>query len=111
MNNLAWELRAQDPQAAIAHATRATELQPENTAALDTLAVIQWELGMLNEAGTTFESIRKLDPTDPSILFHGARIQAALGKKEDAKSILEPLINNNVQFPDSDAARALYNEL
>jgi len=111
LNNLAWQLRKDNPEAAIAYASQAVELQPESPETLDTLAVIQLEQGMLTEAGETFESIKKLNPSDPTILYHGARIQVALGNIEDAKNILEPLISGGLDFPDKAAAKALYEEL
>ncbi len=111
LNNLAWQMRHEDPKTAISYATRAVALQPKNASALDTLAVIQFEHGLLAEAGENFEKIRVLKTQDPTILYHGARIQAALGEKLDAKKILEVLINNDVDFPDAEAAQELYDRL
>ena len=111
LNNLAWQLRNDDPVVAVNYATRAVKIQPDNPAALDTLAVIQLEQGMVAAAGETFKMTRALQPSDPSILFHGARILAALGEMQDAKDILHSLISGEIDFPEAEEARALYNKL
>lgn len=111
LNNLAWQLRDRNPSAAMGHAKRSVQIQPDNAATLDTLAVIQLEQGMFTEAGITYEKIRALQPTNPTILFHGAQIEAALGNIDEARNILEPLINGNINFPEVIAAKALYIEL
>ena len=102
LNNLAWQLREQRPDVAIDYARRAVAIQPDNIDILDTLAVIQYEQGMIDDAGNTFGRILALKPENPTILFHGARIQAAQGKKEAAKLVLEDLIDSNVNFPEQD---------
>ena len=111
LNNLAWHLREIDPQTAAKHAEASLEQQPDSVETLDTLAVIRFNQGNLAEAERAFRKIQSLGATDPTILFHGARIEAAIGNKAAAKEILQPLVIGSMDFPEADKALNLYNEL
>lgn len=111
LNNLAWQLREQDPEAAVTYATTALEQQPSNTSILDTLSVIYLGQGNLEAAENILRTIQSLNVTEPSILLNNARIEVALGNKNAAKTILKPLIEDSIQFPEAEDALTLYNSL
>ena len=111
LNNLAWQLRNQDPTTAITHATAALEQAPGSVATLDTLAMIHYGQGAYSTAADTFRKIQAIGTTNASILFHGAQIEAALGNAQAARELLEPLLDKDLSFPGVDQARALLESL
>ena len=111
LNNLAWQLREEDPSAAIRYVQSALELQPDNIPTLDTLAVIHYGQGNYSEAEQAFRKIQTLGPTDPTVLFHGAEIELALGNKQAAKELLEQIISDSQSAPVADDAKALLEKL
>lgn len=113
LNNLAWQLRNDAPDRAVDYAQRAVALQPENVSVLDTLAMIQYEQGKLDEAGETVKAILSLNPKNPTIKLHVAIIKHARGNFEAAKNLLEPLISDEIGLTEADPtiARDLYNSL
>lgn len=111
LNNLAWQLRDDDPNTAIAYVTEALQQQPDNIATLDTLAMIHYGQGNYSEAEKAFRKIQPLKPRDPTILFHGAKIEVALGNTQAAKNLLEPLVSSSLKFPEAMEAKALLESL
>lgn len=111
LNNLAWQMRDQDPSAAIRHATDALEQAPDSISTLDTLAIIHYGQGNLEDAIKTFRKIQLLGTSNPTILFHGAQIEAALGNKQAARDLLESLLNEGTGFPEAEDAKGLLKSL
>lgn len=77
LNNLAWTLRDVDPEQAVALAQRANELAPDNAAILDTYGWVLHLAGQHQLALDTLNKALELDPGNPEIEEHLARVQAA----------------------------------
>ena len=111
LNNLAWYLRETDSDRAVSYAQRAVEAAPDSVAALDTLAMIHLARDDAQAAKSAFDKATELGVEDPTILFHGATIENALGNTENARSLLQPLVEGSIEFPEAEEAARLYREL
>jgi Flp pilus assembly protein TadD len=112
LNNLAWLMREVDPQQALTHIERADSLVPDNPQILDTYAMVQLELGALEEALTLNQRALDSTPADPSIRTNRAAILHANGQTGEAVAILEAIISDDsVADSQREAARSLLAEL
>ena len=111
LNNLAWYLRDEDAERAIDYAERALEVAPNSVATLDTLAMIHFGRNDFEAAKIAYDRAAAVGIDDPSIRFHGARIEAALGDEAAARAILESLVDGRTEFPEADDAAALLDEI
>jgi tetratricopeptide (TPR) repeat protein len=94
LNNLAWLLRDDDPQRALAYIERANGLAPDNPLVMDTYAMIQLGLSAKREALSLNQKALELMPNSPEILYHRALILHADGQSETAIPILETLVGS-----------------
>jgi putative PEP-CTERM system TPR-repeat lipoprotein len=92
LNNLAWNLRMQDREQALAYIRRAAQAAPDRPEVLDTLAVIEHLNGENRVAYRNIERALAGAPDNPSMRYHKAMIGAALGEKEEAIALLEALL-------------------
>jgi len=83
-NQLAWAAAKcrRELDEALKHARRAVELEPDNTASLDTLAETHYQRGEYEKAIETINKCMELEPKDP---HHAAQLErfakALAGKK------------------------------
>ena len=96
-NNLAWYLRDIDSEKALSYAQNAVDAAPDSLAALDTLAMIFLARDNPQAAKSAFDKALELGAEDPTILFHGATIENALGNKDAALSLLKPLSRRQIR--------------
>jgi len=84
LNGLAWYCATADLQLedALIAARRAAELEPKNTAILDTLAEVLFRLGRPKEAVTTIDRALALDPEDAYLRGQRARFQQGNAEKQ-----------------------------
>ena len=92
LNNLAWLLRAREPETALKLAERAVKLTPDSAGALDTLGSVQLELGRRGNALDTLGRALKLDPESAAIRLHYARALIENGRGTEARPMLETLL-------------------
>ena len=112
LNNLAWNLRLDDPKQALEYIRRAAQAAPERPEVLDTLAVIEHLNGENRVAYRNIERALAGAPQNPSMRYHKAMIGAALGKKEQAITLLEELLAEGAPaFPEMAEAETLLNTL
>lgn len=112
LNNLAWLLRKDDPEQALAYIERASELMPENPQIMDTHAMIQLELGATGEALALNRKALDMTPDNPETRYHRAMILRADGQREQAIRILQELVDAGDSTGDqSEDARILLAEL
>jgi uncharacterized Ntn-hydrolase superfamily protein len=80
LNSLAWFCAISDMflEESLAAATRAVELEPENTGILDTLAEVQFRQGRPREALETIEKALALEPEDPYLLGQRDRFREGM---------------------------------
>ncbi len=107
LNNLAWLLRKTDTKKALEYAEKATGMQPESPAALDTMAMVLLENGDTARARRTIEDALALAGENPSLRFHYAQILSESGDREQAVAVLEELLAGESDFPEKEEARKL----
>ncbi len=111
LNELAWFLRDKEPERALAYAKRATEIEPESPAVLDTLAIVLLKNGDIERAKRTIERVLVKDPKNPVFRYHSAVIDSAMGNRDGALKTLNALLNENILFSGRDEAKNLYHKL
>ncbi len=112
LNNLAWSLRLENPKKALEYVQRAARLAPANPAVLDTLAVIQYHSGDHQSARQAIQGALAGAPGNPSMRYHQAMIDAALGEKDKAVALLQELLAKDAAgFPERAEAEKLLKSL
>ena len=79
LNNLAWNLRRENPAEALKYIRRAWELAPNLPELLDTLAVIEFYNGQHVSAQRNIRLALEARPNNPTMRYHDAMIAVALG--------------------------------
>ena len=110
MNNLAWSLREQDPDRALALVDKALEKAPGNPAILDTKAMALMYAGEFDAALATLDEVAGSAGEVPPVTFHRAQVLAAAGRKEEARALLEKLVAGQ-PFAEQKKAQALLETL
>lgn len=109
-NDYAWTLwRAGDASKAKMHAEKALEAAPDNPAVQDTLGVILLDLGDVERAERLLEQAANTSPDRADFRYHLARAKAAAGKTDDAKALLQDIVEDNDNAYNSEAQRLLEN--
>lgn len=105
--------RGEDPQRAVALATRAYEERPDNVFAADALAWAHFRNGRPEAAVPLITDALRLGTADPLLRYHAAEIFAATGETERARAELATAAGSQPWFPPAhaDRARALATEL
>ncbi len=111
LNNLAWVLRTSDKKKALEYANRAANLDSRSAATLDTLAVVRLLNGQIKEAKAAIIQALERNPTNPTMQYHYAMIEAAGGFKLTAEQTLKTLLVSDVNFPEKADAQALFEKL
>jgi Tfp pilus assembly protein PilF len=111
LNNLAYLYqRAHDPRAR-ATAEQAYKLAPDNADVADTYG---WVLIQTGDAKTGLPIAQKAlaaQPDRATYRYHAAAGLVALGKPDDAKQLLAPLVNSGAQFDETADAQALFKKI
>lgn len=113
LNDLAWNLRDRNPQQALLHAKKASELAPDSASISDTLAVVLMKNGAVDEAMIVSEkAVRssKGNPT-PTILYHQAEVLEAKGLIRESARVLERLLSDQLTFPERGDAEQMLSRL
>lgn len=112
LNNMAWVLRTENPQQALAHIERADALVPGNPQILDTYAMVKLELGEVVEAMSLNQRAFEAMPQDAGIKINRATIQRAAGQVAEAIATLEALVGDeSVNDSQREQAQTLLAEL
>lgn len=107
LNNLAWLYRERAPERALEYAGRAHSLAPKSIEVLDTISVIQLDLGKLQLATDANASALRERPDDPRLRFRRVQILAKRGMTADAREQLSQLLQQHQEFPERREAEAL----
>ena len=99
LNNLAWRYSIQGRREAIDLATEAHELAPENGSITDTLGWILFDNGEPARAVQLLRLASSQSPDNPEIRFHLASALAEVGERNEARRVLDSLIQSRVDFP------------
>jgi putative PEP-CTERM system TPR-repeat lipoprotein len=111
LNDLAWELRAEQPARAIKYAERAVALAPDVPQVLDTLAAILLEQGQANKALKMLDQAQQRWPESPLIRYRLAVAQDQQGDPAAAVKTLQELLGGKAQFAERKDAEALLAKL
>jgi putative PEP-CTERM system TPR-repeat lipoprotein len=93
LNELAWLLRKEQPAKALEYARRANESSPDNAGITDTLAVVLFYNGELDQASRYIQRALDHMPRQPVFRYHQAMIDAAAGNKEKAAATLTEVLS------------------
>jgi putative PEP-CTERM system TPR-repeat lipoprotein len=107
LNDLAWIIQDKDPKRAIAMATRATQLAPQSAEIADTLGWLQYRHGDVKSAVTLLQGAHKAAGDNPEIGYHLAVSLNAVGRRPEAKSLLQQVMSKSPNFADAADARKL----
>ncbi len=112
LNNLAWLLRHEDAKRSLAYIRRAANLMPNDPMVLDSRAVIEFLNGKHRAAAVVIQQALQVAPDNPSIRYHQAMIQNALGREDVARAQLEDILKDgSPAFPERAQAQALLQSL
>ncbi|WP_162846157.1 XrtA/PEP-CTERM system TPR-repeat protein PrsT [Seongchinamella sediminis] len=112
LNNLAWNLRLEDSSRALEYIRKAAKLAPEQAAVLDTLAVIEHLNGEHRVAYRNIQRALTAAPGNPTISYHKAMIESALGDNDQAIVTLQALLGSSAaRFPERAEAEELLAKL
>lgn len=111
LNALAWLLRQEDTDRALRYAQQARELRPRDGNITDTLAVVLFYRGDIEQAASTIDLALKQRPGDPALRYHKAMIDAAAGNEERAAKMLGELLAEDVDFDEREEALAFLDTL
>lgn len=105
-NDLAWILAESDRELelALSLANRASERQ-RDADTLDTLGWVQYKLGSIDDAVSSFNSALELRPDSASIRYRLGLALAKAGSSEQARAALEQAISGSA-FPEMSEAKA-----
>ncbi|TMH36178.1 MAG: tetratricopeptide repeat protein [Betaproteobacteria bacterium] len=98
MNNLAWVTQRLNKPGALAYAEKATALQPNQPAFMDTLAMILGNKGELNKALEIEKKAIALQPDQPGIRLNLAKLYIKAGQGALAKTELKQLARLGTKF-------------
>jgi putative PEP-CTERM system TPR-repeat lipoprotein len=110
LNNLAWLYQRTNDPRALSMSRRAFLLQPNSDSA-DTLGWILTRQGKPADAEPLLRQAAAEKQADPGVQFHYAATLKALGKRDEAATILRPLATRTEPFEEQDDVRKLLSEL
>jgi len=84
-----WADRGVNLKEALEMIEKALELEPDNTAYMDTLGWTYFRMGRYNEALAEIDRALKTDPNEPEILQHRGDILEKLGRSAEAREAWE----------------------
>lgn len=111
LNNLAWSIRDSDPEKALTLSKKANSLKPGSVVLMDTLAMVYLANNEKELALRTIKEVRFLEPNNPVLRFHEAKINASAGKQDLAIEILTELLNKEQKFAGRSEAEMLLQNL
>jgi tetratricopeptide (TPR) repeat protein len=107
LNNLGWILRDEDPARAFSLASLAAKVVPESTHVMDTLAWMKFQRHDLQGALLLLRRARELDTSDGEIGYHFAVALEATGRRAEAKTLLQSVVEKSPEFGDRVNAKQL----
>lgn len=112
LNNLAWLLAERKDKQSVEYARQALDLVPASPAVMDTLGWALYQTGSVGDAVTMLKEAHMKASHVPEIQYHLAVSLAAAGQKDEAKQLLDKLLEDRSKLFDSRAdAEALRKSL
>lgn len=110
-NNLAWNYFRSEDSRAESVARQAYDVQPENSSVVDTLGWILINKGDINGGISLLRDAEELGNGRPEIRYHLAFALAESGNTQEAKRILQEILNGATQFSSRSNAEELLTSL
>jgi putative PEP-CTERM system TPR-repeat lipoprotein len=107
LNNLSWILRDEDPERAFSLVSLASKIVPESTQVMDTLAWMKFQRRDVQGALVLLRRAYTLDANDAEIGYHYAVALDATGRRSEAKTLLQSVVEKSPEFSDRDKAKQL----
>lgn len=107
LNNLAFLLQNVDRKRAVTLARHAFELAPDVPAVLDTYGWLLLRTEQMETARQMLERALDGAPQDPGTRYHYAALLVQDGEMDRAREVLVPLLAENTEFADREAAERL----
>jgi putative PEP-CTERM system TPR-repeat lipoprotein len=111
LNNLAWLYSEKKDPRAVEYGKRALERAPKSAAVMDTVGWILLNSGDANQGTELLRKANEAAPKQGDIAYHYAVALQRLGKKREAKRLLDRLIAQKGTFSDMEKVNKLLKEL
>jgi putative PEP-CTERM system TPR-repeat lipoprotein len=111
LNNLAWIYQQKQNPKAATLAAEAYQLAPEVAAVADTYGWILVRGGQTAQGLELLQKAQKLSPQDPEVSYHLAYALNANGKKDEARRLLQGLLQDGKTFKYLNDAKTLLQQL
>ena len=111
LNDLAWELKLEDPARALGYAERATGLAPESVPVFDTLTMVLIEQAQYDRALELLERAREHWPASTLVRYRLAVAQDRNGGRAEAVKTLRELLAEHPSFAERKDAEELLAKL
>lgn len=111
LNNLGWIYHEQGDSRALEYAEKAYKLAPNQPVIIDTLGWMLVQQGQVKRGLGLLQSAAAKPPALPDIRYHLAAALDKAGRRQEARKELEHLLENNHNFSEATAARALLNRI
>jgi Flp pilus assembly protein TadD len=107
LNDLAWILQDQDPNRALVLATKAAQMAPRSGDIADTLGWLMYRQGNAKGASDVLARAHNNSTQNGEISYHLAVVLNALGRRAEAKALLQSAVSADGGFADLLAAKKL----
>jgi Flp pilus assembly protein TadD len=111
LNNLAWLYQEEGNKKGVTYAERAHELAPDRPEITDTLGWLLVQNGDTNRGLVLLQEAAVKAPHIPEIRYHMAVALAKVGRREEARKVLDRLLKTDKDFQGVDEARKLRKQL
>jgi len=111
LNNLAWLYQGRDANKSLQYARRAYKASPDRPEVMDTLGWIMVQQGRYHQGLSLLQDAVSKAPHLSEVRYHMAVALAKVGRKDDARSELDRVLQTDPDFPSATAARALRKRL
>lgn len=111
LNNLAWLLQESAPDEALTYAEKANRLAPETPWVMDTLGWLLLQRGEVARAADLFTQAAEKAPGNPQYRYHLAQALGQAGQQDQAKRILEELLQDDRLASDHPKIRGMLQQI
>ena len=111
LNNTAWLVMDSDASRALSLASKAMQLQPNSSNFADTVGFVLWKKGDARGALAVLQRAHAIEPASGEISYHLALALISLGRKADAKQMIQAALANDDKFLEVADAKKLLEKL
>ena len=111
LNDIAWLLRDSNPNRAFMLSSKAMQLQSDSPYISDTMGFLLMNKGNPRAALPVLEKAHAIAPTSGEISYHLALVLNSLGRRVEAKQMVETALANDRTFADAPKAKTFLQKL